>query len=185
MDANAGFHYFTDKKADENESNIIHEKTIKQGETAEFYLGRAFGNIDAGETTFMKTESKYPVYYGKELYSKNPESTDTDENGKISITFDEPGEWYVWVDGAEGIDESEGAIVSSPTYAKITVTGEDIPGDIDGNGKIGNKDVQLLFKYISKIDINYDFDIEKFDVNGDGIVNNKDVIMLFNLASKN
>ncbi len=183
-DANSGFHYFTDKKADENESNIIHEKTIKQGETAEFYLGRAFGNIDAGETTFMKTESKYPVYYGKELYSKNPESTDTDENGKISITFDEPGEWYVWVDGAEGIDESEGAIVSSPAYAKVTVTGEDIPGDIDGNGKIGNKDVQLLFKYISKIDINYDFDIEKFDVNGDGIVNNKDVIRLFNLSSK-
>lgn len=131
MDANSGFHYFTDKKADENESNIIHEKTIKQGETAEFYLGRAFGNIDAGETTFMKTESKYPVYYGKELYSKNPKSTDTDENGKI-----------------------------------------------------GNKDVQLLFKYISKIDINYDFDIEKFDVNDDGIVNNKDVIMLFNLSSK-
>lgn len=52
-----------------------------------------------------------------------------------------------------------------------------IPGDIDGDRKVNNKDAILLFRYIAGW--NVEVDLGALDCNGDGKVNNKDAIILF------
>ena len=56
-----------------------------------------------------------------------------------------------------------------------------LPGDINGDGEVDNKDLTRLFRYLS------DYDVEvveaALDVNGDGEVNNKDLTRLFRYLS--
>ena len=56
-----------------------------------------------------------------------------------------------------------------------------IPGDINGDGSVNNKDLTRLFQYLS------DWDVEvtesALDINGDGSVNNKDLTRLFQYLS--
>ncbi len=56
-----------------------------------------------------------------------------------------------------------------------------VPGDINGDGSVNNKDVVALFKYVSGGEIAVN-DIA-LDINGDGSVNNKDVVALFKYVS--
>ena len=49
-------------------------------------------------------------------------------------------------------------------------------GDIDGNGKVNNRDLGLLQQYIN--DWNAEVDLSACDVNGDGVVNNRDLGLL-------
>ena len=64
---------------------------------------------------------------------------------------------------------------------KVTYASQTKKGDINGNGSVNNKDVVMLFRYVS------DNDAEsapaEYDVNGDGSVNNKDVAALFRQVS--
>ena len=55
-----------------------------------------------------------------------------------------------------------------------------VPGDVDGDGEINNKDVVRLFRYVSTADVLYE---RKYDFNEDGKVNNKDVVQLFKKVS--
>ena len=52
-----------------------------------------------------------------------------------------------------------------------------IPGDVNGDKSADNKDVVILFRYVSgaKVEVN----VKALDINGDGYVNNKDVVILF------
>lgn len=56
-----------------------------------------------------------------------------------------------------------------------------LPGDINSDGKVNNKDLTRLFQYLS------DWDVEvneaALDVNGDGKINNKDLTRLFQCLS--
>lgn len=56
-----------------------------------------------------------------------------------------------------------------------------IPGDINGDGKVNNKDLTRLFQNLSK----WDVAVNKpaLDVNGDGKINNKDLTRLFQYLS--
>lgn len=56
-----------------------------------------------------------------------------------------------------------------------------IPGDISGDGSVNNKDLSLLFQYLS--DWNVKVNQVALDVNGDGKVNNKDLSLLFQYLS--
>ena len=56
-----------------------------------------------------------------------------------------------------------------------------IPGDINDDGKVNNKDVSRLFDYVS--DVPCVVVEDALDVNGDGKVNNKDVSRLFDYVS--
>ena len=60
-----------------------------------------------------------------------------------------------------------GGTVSISTY---------LPGDINGDGIVGNKDVTRLMRYIKYHDVSV---VEAaLDVNGDGTIGNKDVTRL-------
>ena len=65
--------------------------------------------------------------------------------------------------------------------AKITYNckGTSTKGDINGDGSVDNKDVVLLFRYVSGSSA-YD---PLYDYNEDGAVDNKDVVALFRVVS--
>lgn len=56
-----------------------------------------------------------------------------------------------------------------------------LAGDIDGDGEVNNKDVVVLFRYVSGS--NRSDDESVYDFNEDGEVNNKDVVELFRYVS--
>ena len=52
-------------------------------------------------------------------------------------------------------------------------------GDVNGDGKVNNRDLGLLQQYLNDIDVsNKNFDMAAADVNGDGKVNNRDAARL-------
>ena len=55
-----------------------------------------------------------------------------------------------------------------------------LKGDINGDGSVDNKDVVVLFRYVSGESAGYD---AKYDYNEDGAVDNKDVVSLFRFIS--
>ena len=63
---------------------------------------------------------------------------------------------------------------------QVTIV-DHIPGDVNGDGKLNNKDLSLLFQYLS----NWDVTVNEaaLDINGDGKVNNKDLSLLFQYLS--
>ena len=54
-------------------------------------------------------------------------------------------------------------------------------GDINGDGETDNKDVVILFRYLSGNNANVN--VIALDINGDGSVDNKDVVVLFRYLS--
>ena len=63
---------------------------------------------------------------------------------------------------------------------QITIV-DHIAGDISGDGAVNNKDLSLLFQYLSDWDVTVNE--VALDVNGDGKVNNKDLSLLFQYLS--
>ena len=56
-----------------------------------------------------------------------------------------------------------------------------VPGDVNGDGKVNNKDASCLFQYLSGWDVAVDE--ARLDINADGKVNNKDASCLFQYLS--
>ena len=69
-------------------------------------------------------------------------------------------------------------LTSTATNIDVSMS---LEGDVDSDGKLNNKDVARLFKYISgrPVMINE----AASDVNADGKINNKDVVLLFGFVS--
>ncbi len=77
------------------------------------------------------------------------------------------------IDFGLGIDEF---------LSSVTMHYAQMPGDINRDNSLDNKDVKMLFEYITKL-ISYD-DLSIMDINSDGSINNRDVILLFNIVSR-
>lgn len=67
-------------------------------------------------------------------------------------------------------------IISAVPFGVIAAQTSNIIGDVNGDGKVNNKDLGVLMQYVNdwSIEINKDFS----DVNGDGKINNKDLGLL-------
>ena len=78
----------------------------------------------------------------------------------------------------DNVEEQEVAFAEIDGTVKVT---RHIPGDINDDGSVDNKDHIRLFQYLSDwgVDVNQD----AVDVNGDGAEDNKDLIRLFQYLS--
>jgi hypothetical protein len=91
------------------------------------------------------------------------------------------GGWYTDRGLTQPYDSTAPIMEDTELFPKWIPTGDHIPGDINGDGSVNNKDLTRLFQYLS------DWDVEvneaALDVNGDGSVNNKDLTRLFQYLS--
>ena len=118
-DSAAGFHLF----ADENDA-FVHNYTAQVGEAVSVKLLRSYSNMVDG-TPVLAPESGYELFYGATFGTADGTLT-TDDNGCAVLSFDQAGTYYLWCNGAYGIDADTENIVSSPAYAKVTVTAGEV-----------------------------------------------------------
>ena len=132
-DQAGGFHLFADE-----DGSYVHDYSAEKGEALSVKLMHSFCDLMFG-ASWVKEASDYEVYYGS-VFGVAEGIVTTDDSGCANITFPSAGTYYVWCDGDNGIDDGythttcdqyletgEPCIVSSPAYAKVTVTGEDEP----------------------------------------------------------
>ncbi|MBR5571405.1 MAG: hypothetical protein IKV99_02030 [Oscillospiraceae bacterium] len=147
-----GFHLF----ADEND-NYTHDYAATTGEALDIKLKHSFCDLMYG-IAWVQDADGFEVYYGT-TFGEADGSVTTDEEGNAQITFPSAGTYYIWCDGGVGSDDGthsacdhysetgEPCIVSSPAFAKVTVTGA------GGNvGDTGNADQEAADKVIALID---------------------------------
>ncbi len=119
-DSAAGFHLF----ADENDV-FTHKYSAEAGKEFDVKLLRSYSNMADGSAV-LDAESDYEIFYGAEFGTADGTAT-TDDSGMATLSFDEPGTYYLWCNGNYGIDADPENIVSSPAYAEITITAEEEP----------------------------------------------------------
>ena len=127
-----GFHRF----ADEND-NYTHDYSVGAGEALDVKLKHSFCDLMFGQS-WVKDAADYEVFYGS-VFGEAEGSVTTDENGNAQITFPNAGTYYIWCNGGQSEDDmthgscdhymetGELCIVSSPAFAKVTVTGAAAP----------------------------------------------------------
>ena len=118
MDSNYGFHFF----ADENGA-FTHNYTAEAATACPVKLVRSYSGMGTGATVY--DEPGYEISYGTTLYDAVGTVT-TDDSGCAEITFLSAGTWILWADGGYGLEYPD-VIVSSPAYAKVTVTAAEEP----------------------------------------------------------
>ncbi|MBO4422519.1 MAG: InlB B-repeat-containing protein [Clostridia bacterium] len=92
--------------------------------------------------------------------------------------------WFTSASGGTQVDSDTEITGNMMVYARWKSDGSGIvtlKGDVNGDGKINNKDVVALFRYVSSGESGADMDV--YDFNGDGKINNKDVVALFRYVS--
>ncbi len=89
---------------------------------------------------------------------------------KISLTYDENDIYDITETNIEFfVEDGEFTILDY------------MPGDMNGDFTVNNKDISRLFQYLSGWDI--EANDKALDINGDGVVNNKDLTRLFQYMS--
>lgn len=111
-DSASGFHYFADANG-----GITHGYSVEKGQELGLKLIRSSSLFS--DTSFVE-DGNYEVSYGTSLGNASGTVT-TDASGCANITFDTSGTWYLWCAGSYGAEYPED-IVSSPAYAKVTVS---------------------------------------------------------------
>ena len=115
---------------------------------------------------------------------------ETDDDGiSVDATEAEPGTYYYsFVKDSVSIGSFKIVVIeyAGDPDAGGEETDEDTGkkfklGDINGDGDINNKDVVLLFRYVSGG--SETIIIEAADINNDGLIDNKDVVTLFRTVS--
>ncbi len=131
-DQAGGFHLFADEYG-----NYVHDYTAEAGEALSVKLMHSFCDLMFGQS-WVNDAADYEVYYGTD-FGVAEGSVFTDGRGCAEITFSEAGTYYLWCDGDHSQDydthgscdyclaTGEPCIVSGPAYARVTVTGGQVP----------------------------------------------------------
>ncbi len=130
------------------------------------------GGVKAADLSFIVLgdgEATEPCLIINGGYFKDDPRTLTDREGFVQITY-EPEEYA----------EQENWDADGTVY-RWRVMKDFVPGDVNGDGSVNNKDVVALFKYVSGGEVAVNG--IALDINGDGSVNNKDVVALFKYVS--
>ncbi len=130
------------------------------------------GGVKAADLSFIVLgdgEATEPGLIINGGYFKDDPRTLTDREGFVQITY-EPEEYA----------EQENWDADGTVY-RWRVMKDFVPGDVNGDGSVNNKDVVALFKYVSGSEVAVN--VIALDINGDGSVNNKDVVALFKYVS--
>ena len=127
-----GFHLFAD-----GNDNYTHDYSVGVGEALDVKLKHSFCDLMFGQS-WVKDAADYEVFYGS-VFGEAEGSVTTDENGNAQITFPNAGTYYIWCNGGQSEDDmthgscdhymetGELCVVSSPAFAKVTVTGAAAP----------------------------------------------------------
>ena len=127
-----GFHLFAD-----GSDNYTHDYSANAGEALDVNLKHSFCDLMFGQS-WVKDAADYEVFYGS-VFGEAEGSVTTDENGNAQIIFPNAGTYYIWCNGGQSEDEmthgscdhymetGEMCIVSSPAFAKVTVSGAAAP----------------------------------------------------------
>ena len=127
-----GFHLFADKN-----DNYTHDYVANAGEALDIKLKHSFCDLMFGQS-WVKDAADYEIFYGA-TFGQTEGSLITDESGNAQITFPNAGTYYIWCNGGQSEDEithsscdhymetGELCVVSSPAFAKVTVTGTAAP----------------------------------------------------------
>ena len=150
------------------EISVIYDETILEwtGVTAGEYGGIFDGTVGGTLTWFAEdpavNETKDGVFATLTFRAKEDAPAGTTQ---ISVSYDED---YIY-----NADEVNQPFQVVPGEIEISTY---IPGDINGDGEVNNKDVTRLRRYLKTHDVEV---VEAaLDVNGDGSLNNKDVTRL-------
>ena len=139
-DPDRGFQYFAGEKfLDDYENDAVetafvntnplypvHEFNATTGEPLTACLIKTVPSDDysTGYDLFTNT-----VYYSSTLFDESAETIESDAEGSyFELTFDEPGEYWLWTHGTVG---EHGTAVNSPAIARVTVEGEPAPTGTD------------------------------------------------------
>ena len=118
MDSNYGFHFFADQNG-----TFTHNYTAEAGTAVPVKLVRSFSGMGVDATVYDTAD--YTISYGS-AYGNATGTVTTDASGCVEIIFPSAGTWILWADGGYGCEFPD-AVVSSPAYAKVTVTAAEEP----------------------------------------------------------
>ena len=131
-----------------------------------------------------KTLADYVAHYGSQMF----DLTDwdalvalADENGYAPLTETSLQYLITTITGNPNWMESEYNIPNYLFYDLTPDTAKGLPGDVNGDGSVNNKDLTRLFRYLSGYDV--EVNESALDINGDGSINNKDLTRLFRYLS--
>lgn len=174
-DSLAGHSFFAN-----TDDSICWDFDATAGEPFEFKHIRRGADMTGNYTTATYYHAGSTVYYATTPLAADANSVIADENGLVSIDFPTAGTWYVW---AEGGRNSGGTVVSSPAYAKVTVTGNAssvLFGDLNGDGSITAMDAGMLYGYVNgKIASLTTDQSAAADVNNDAQITAMDASMIY------
>lgn len=122
FDANMGFQYFADN------GSITHEYEARMGETINVEVVKSGSVMSEGGTPNSAYDTvtvpyETEVFYGKELYVEEGslQAERKDEKAVCELTFDEPGDYWIWTEGGYGTTSDQSSIVNHPAAAKVHV----------------------------------------------------------------
>ena len=131
-----------------------------------------------------KTLADYVAHYGSQMFDLadwDALLALADKNGYALLTQTALQYLITTITGNPNWMENE---YNVPNYLFYDLTPDSetgLPGDINGDGDVNNKDLTRLFKHLSGYTVEV---VERaLDVNGDGSVNNKDLTRLFRYLS--
>lgn len=122
-DAAAGLRFFFD-----GSGGLARDLEAATGERVRLRLARAVSDFGAENATSHVGEEGCTLWYGPAYDGSAGNgsalgSVTCGEDGWAQLSFNEPGTYYVWADGAAN---KRGMVVSSPALVRIKVTGEPV-----------------------------------------------------------